>query len=64
MNTGETVRKKRLEKHLSIRRLAEKSGVMPSTIYRIERRSSRPHIATLNALADALECTASDLVNS
>lgn len=55
MNTGDTIRQKRLSKKISLRRLADISGVAPSTIYRIERNIGRPHKSTAKALESALD---------
>ena len=51
------LRKTRLTRHLSIRELSRRSGISPSTIYRVERSKTlpRPHVAY--ALSAALECS-------
>lgn len=63
MSTGEKIHNKRLEKKLSFRRLAKESGVSISTVYRVENELSRPNMATLKAIALALETTPSELIN-
>lgn len=62
MTTGEIVRKKRLEKKLSLRKLANKSGVALTTIYRLENNEMHHHKTTLLALADVLECPMQELL--
>lgn len=56
--------KERREQHgLSLRALAARSGVSASMISDIERRAKSPTIATLAALADALEVPLAMLVD-
>ena len=47
----------RTRRGLSVRQLARRSGISPSTIYRIERGDTwnRPHVA--HAVSAALECS-------
>ncbi len=52
---GEKVRKLRKESGLSIQKLAEKSGVSPAGVYKIETNGMTPTITTLMKLANALE---------
>ncbi len=49
-----TLRQVRARKLWSIARLAQESGVAPSTILDIEKRSARPRFATIERLAEAL----------
>lgn len=51
---GEKIRKLRHEEKLSIQRLAEKSGVSPAGIYKIETNEMTPSITTLMKIAYAL----------
>ncbi len=55
VNVGEKVRKLRKESGLSIQKLAEKSGVSPAGVYKIETNGMTPTITTLMKLANALE---------
>jgi len=53
---GEYIRQRRTAKHLSLRELADKSGVSHTEIYRIETgKREYPSMRTLTALARALE---------
>lgn len=55
MIDGSRVRYWRLARALTIRELAEKSGVNHSAISLIERGKRRPHPSTLRRLAEALD---------
>lgn len=61
MTIGESIHKKRVEKNISIRRLAELSKVAPSTIWRLEKGGSMHHGATINSIAEALESSYEEL---
>ena len=53
---GKYIRERRTAKHLSLRELADKSGVSHTEIYRIETGKRKyPSVRTLIALARALE---------
>lgn len=52
---GEEVRTKRLQKKVSLRKLAAKTGLATSTIYRVEKGSVSPHSTTVKAINEALE---------
>jgi len=51
---GEKIRRLRQEEGLSIQKLAEKSGVSPAGIYKIEINEMTPSITTLMKIAGAL----------
>lgn len=58
---GELLRQKREEAGLSIRRLAELSGVNQANISRLERgEASRPMLSSLTRLAEALGADAAE----
>jgi transcriptional regulator with XRE-family HTH domain len=56
------LRELRIERGWSIRKLAEKAGVAPSTIYEIERGARRAHERTAQKLAKALGVERADLL--
>ena len=62
MSVANNVHTRRIEKHLSLRRLAEKAGVAFSTIYRLEKGSHRPTYPTLKLISEALEVPVSELI--
>lgn len=53
---GTRIRAYRVMLRMSQASLAEKSGVATPTVHRIEAGKSKPHRATVAALADALGC--------
>jgi len=55
------IKEKRIEKHLSIRKLAKLSGVSKSFISYIEAGDKKPSLETLCYLARALQCDVSEL---
>lgn len=58
------IREKRTACKMSIRELAEYSGIDTSSLYRIEKHPDKLdlRISTLCLLADALDCSLDDLV--
>lgn len=60
--TGRRLRQFRREAGLTQVGLAEKSGVDPNTIARLERGEHTPSHPTLKRLAEALRVTISDLL--
>lgn len=54
---GETVRRLRSERQLSVRTLANRAGFSPSFISQVERNQASPSIASLERLAGALGVT-------
>lgn len=55
INIGDKIRKLRKKNNLSIQKLAEKSGVSPAGIHKIETSGMTPTITTLMKIANALE---------
>ncbi len=55
VNIGEKIRKLRKKNNFSIQKLAEKSGVSPAGIHKIETSGMTPTITTLMKIANALE---------
>jgi predicted transcriptional regulator len=55
-NIADNVAKRRVEKNLSQRELAELCGTTQSAIARLERGGRPPRIDTLLRIAEALEC--------
>jgi len=61
--SGDRLRKVRDERLLSQRELAERAGLSPTTIQKLESgRVDEPHPRTIRKLADALEVDANELV--
>ncbi len=58
----EELRRLRKERGLTQRELADASGVDPATISQIERGNRRPHLETLDSLADALGVEVGDFL--
>ncbi len=63
MNFGEKLREKRHARGLTQMQLAEKANVSQSVIAQFERGSKQPTIPTAKAIADALDCELSELVD-
>lgn len=64
MNIGEFLRSLREKNNLTLKELADKSGVGPSTISDIETgTSTNPRMGTLKKLADALDIPVNDFFN-
>jgi transcriptional regulator with XRE-family HTH domain len=61
---AEAIKARREQLGLTLRALASRSGVSPSMISDVERGAKSPTIATLSALAAALEMPVSALVES
>ena len=55
MNTGELIRKYRMEKGMKQIELAEKTGIIVSTIRQYELGLRKPKIDRVKVIADALE---------
>lgn len=52
---GEKIRKKRMEKNMSLKELAEKIDLTASFLSQVERELAEPSITSLRKIADALE---------
>ncbi len=60
--TGAKIKICRLRAGLSQAGLAQRAGISPNTVARLERGEHRPTLATIEALAHALSVTVSDLL--
>ena len=58
---GEEVKKWRMRRAMTQIQLAERCGLSPATIVRIERNQREPQPSTLRKLADALDIDPSEL---
>jgi DNA-binding Xre family transcriptional regulator len=56
-----TLKEMRATKLLTIRSLAQKAGVAPSTVYLIENGKSTPRFSVIERLSTALEVQPSDI---
>ena len=52
----------RIEQALTQEELANKAGVAPNTVARLERNETEPHMSTVRKLANALEVAPAKLV--
>lgn len=59
---GNSIRKIRKSKRLTMQQLADKSGYTRNQVHRIETNKQAPKITTVIALADALEVSIDELV--
>jgi transcriptional regulator with XRE-family HTH domain len=59
---GDTVRRERLKQAMRQDVLARKAGITPTTLSRIERNESEPHVSTIRKLADVLEVSPALLI--
>lgn len=60
---GERLKELRQRAHLSQYKLALKAGLQPGTIRYLEQKErANPKLATLEAIAEALDCTLADLL--
>jgi len=57
---GQRIKELRSQKNLTLEELAERSGCTPGFLSQIERNRAAPSIATLDAIADALDARVSD----
>lgn len=51
---GDRLKALRIERALTQQELAEKAGIAPNTVARLERNETEPHMSTVRKLADAL----------
>jgi transcriptional regulator with XRE-family HTH domain len=61
VHVGENLKRLRARKYLTQRQLAQKAGVSPDTIAKLETDRTEPRYITLYRLAEALECTPDDI---
>ena len=59
---GNKVKWERIARTLTQEQLAEKAGISPAALVRIERNQSDPHVSTIRKLADALDVDPRDLL--
>jgi transcriptional regulator with XRE-family HTH domain len=59
---GTRIRAARLRQHLTLRSVADKAGITASALSQLERDQFNPTIATLKAIATALQTTIGSLV--
>ena len=59
---GDKLKEVRTRRLLTQIELAEKSGVNPTTIVRVERNQAEPHFRTIRKIAKALDMDPKDLI--
>jgi transcriptional regulator with XRE-family HTH domain len=59
---GDKLKEIRTRRFLTQEELAERAGVSPATIVRIERNQAEPHISTMRKLAKALDVDPPELL--
>ena len=59
---GDRLKALRVEQALTQEELADKAGVAPNTVARLERNETEPHMTTLRKLANVLEVAPATLV--
>ena len=59
---GDNLKEIRTRRFLTQEELAERAGVSPATIVRIERNQAEPHISTMRKLAKALDIDPTELL--
>lgn len=59
---GDRLRALRIEQALTQEELANKAGVAPNTVARLERNETEPHMSTVRKLANVLEVAPAVLV--
>ena len=59
---GDRLKALRIEQALTQEDLANKAGVAPNTVARLERNETEPHMSTVRKLANALDVTPAELV--
>lgn len=59
---GDKLRKARTRRLLTQAELAEKSGINPTTVVRVERNQAEPHFRTIRKLARALDVDPTELL--
>jgi len=59
---GDTVRRERLKRAMRQDELARKAGITPTTLSRIERNESEPHVSTIRKLAEVLDVSPAVLI--
>jgi transcriptional regulator with XRE-family HTH domain len=59
---GKKLKALRIEQALTKEDLANKAGLAPNTVARLERNETEPHMSTVRKLADALDIVPAKLV--
>jgi transcriptional regulator with XRE-family HTH domain len=59
---GTKLRRERIAQTMTQVELAEKAGISPAALVRIERNESDPHVSTIRKVADALGVAPRDLM--
>ena len=59
---GDKLKEIRTRRFLTQEELAERAGVSPATIVRVERNQAEPHISTMRKLAQALSVDPTELL--
>jgi transcriptional regulator with XRE-family HTH domain len=62
LELGGVIRRRRVDRGLSQRDLAQRAEVNQSNVSRFEAGTFEPRLNTLTAIAEALGCTAADLL--
>ena len=62
VHIGDKVRRERIRQALRQDELAHRAGITPTTLSRIERNESEPHVSTIRSLAKALGVKPADLI--
>jgi DNA-binding XRE family transcriptional regulator len=57
-----TLKAHRERAFLTTRELADKAGIVTSTLWRIEKGLNKPHISTMRRIADVLNVHPSDIM--
>ena len=60
---GQIVKKKREQAGLSQNMLAKKAGISQASLNALESKTNNPSVETVFLLANALDCTVSELLN-
>ncbi len=59
---GDNLKRWRIRRALTQAQLAERAGLGPNTVPRIERDEEEPHMTTVRKLADTLEVDPAELI--
>ena len=62
VHIGDQVKRARVRQAIRQDELARQAGITPTTLSRIERNESEPHVSTIRKLAKALGTTPADLI--
>jgi transcriptional regulator with XRE-family HTH domain len=62
VHIGDRLKTLRIEQALTQEELANKAGMAPNTVARLERNETEPHMSTLRKLANALDVAPARLV--